>query len=196
MRHTLRTLLGSAVLAAAFHVAPAAASQHMVTGAIAPAPIGHKRFCRDFPAECRVRSSRTEATVLSRARWKELLDVNAAVNGSVEPVTDQEFYATEEFWTYPQGFGDCEDYVLMKRRMLMQRGWPASSLLITVVRQRDGSGHAVLTARTTHGDFVLDNLDYRVRLWTETPYRYVRRQSASHSGRWKAVRDLRRSLGS
>ena len=194
---TAKLVLAAALAALAFgSAAPVAASQTMITGAVAPAPIGHRQFCRQYPAECRVRSLRTVATKLSRRRWAELLEVNAHVNESVLPVTDQDYYATEEHWTYPERYGDCEDYVLLKRHLLMQRGWPASSLLITVVRQSDGSGHAVLTVRTSRGDFVLDNLDYRVRPWAETPYRFIRRQSASHSGRWQVVRDDRARLGS
>lgn len=184
-------LTGTALTATSAH-----AVKPMITGAIAPAPIGHRQFCRDYPADCRIRSRRTAATELTRERWDQLTAVNEHVNRIVQPVTDQEYYATEEFWTYPGEYGDCEDYVLMKRELLMKQGWPASSLLITVVRQRDGSGHAVLTVRTSRGEFVLDNLDYRVRPWTETPYRYVRRQSASHSGRWKAIRDNRARAGS
>ena len=58
----------------------------------------------------------------------------------------------------PNGAGDCEDYVLEKRRELMHKGLSASDLLITVVRKPDGEGHAMLTVRTDKGDFVLDNL--------------------------------------
>ncbi|MEM7069427.1 MAG: transglutaminase-like cysteine peptidase, partial [Pseudomonadota bacterium] len=100
-------------------------------------------------------------------------------------------YNTEEFWTYPTNFGDCEDYVLMKRHMLMERGWPASSLLITVVRQPNGEGHAVLTVRTDRGDFILDNLETKVKPWNETPYTYLKRQAEDHSGRWIALKDFR-----
>ena len=197
MRKTVSGLAALALLAAgAVAATPASSAQTMITGAIAPAPIGHRQFCRDYPAECRVRSARTTATELTRERWAQLVRINEHVNSVVQPVTDAEFYATEEFWTYPGEYGDCEDYVLMKRDLLMKQGWPASSLLITVVRQRDGSGHAVLTARTSRGEFVLDNLDYRVRPWAETPYRFIRRQSASHSGRWQAIRDNRSRLGS
>ena len=39
----------------------------------------------------------------------------------------------------------------------MLRGWPESKLLITVVRDENNEGHAVLTVRTDEGDFILDN---------------------------------------
>ena len=44
--------------------------------------------------------------------------------------------------------GDCEDFVLLKRKKLIAGGFSPSDLLITVVRKPDGEGHAVLTLRT------------------------------------------------
>ena len=77
--------------------------------------------------------------------------------------------------------------------MLMERGWPPSSLLITVVLQPNGEGHAVLTVRTSKGDYILDNLESKIKRWDETPYTYLKRQSESHSGRWKDILDNRAS---
>ena len=54
--------------------------------------------------------------------------------------------------------GDCEDYVLLKRKMLMQAGWPRQALLITVVRDEQGDGHAVLTVKTDKGDIACEHV--------------------------------------
>ncbi len=59
---------------------------------------------------------------------------------------------------YPPTAGDCEDIALLKRRDLIEKGWPVGALLMTVVRQANGEGHAVLTVLTDRGDLVLDNL--------------------------------------
>ena len=118
--------------------------------------------------------------------------MNAHFNQSIIPVTDQELYQVEEFWTYPtSGYGDCEDFVLAKRAALMQAGWPASTLLITVVRQADGSGHAVLTVRSDRGDLVLDNQEGAIRVWNETPYLFLKRQSQANAGQWVDMLDDR-----
>jgi predicted transglutaminase-like cysteine proteinase len=79
--------------------------------------------------------------------------------------------------------------VLEKRRMLNGMGVPLSNLLITVVRKPDGEGHAVLTVRTTKGDFVLDNLNDKVRSWDQTGYRFLKRQAIDNTGRWVSIRD-------
>jgi Bacterial transglutaminase-like cysteine proteinase BTLCP len=41
-------------------------------------------------------------------------------------------------WSCPDdGCGDCEDYVPLRRCLLIQAGWPREALLITVVRDRE-----------------------------------------------------------
>ena len=80
--------------------------------------------------------------------------------------------------------GDCEDYVLLKRRILMERGWPESTLLITVVRDQNNEGHAVLTVRTDKGDFVLDNKRRDIVRFADTPYTYIKRQSERNPLVW------------
>lgn len=165
----------------------AGSSSHMATSGRTSQPIGHHLYCKQYSNDCSIRSNNTAPTKLTRKRWDDLVEVNTLSNTTVTPVTDMEAYNTEEFWTYPKSYGDCEDYVLMKRHMLMQRGWPASSLLITVVIQPNGEGHAVLTVRTDKADYILDNLSNKIMPWNATPYKYVKRQSASHSGRWAKI---------
>lgn len=157
----------------------------------ASAPIGHVDFCKRLKGECRAATRKPTVIRLTRDRWDELLDVNARINRAVEPITDQDLYSRPELWAYPNGAGDCEDYVLLKRRTLIKAGWPASALLITVVRDTDGGGHAVLTARTDRGDLILDNQIEAVLPWYRTPYRYIKRQSETNSARWRRISDQR-----
>jgi len=139
-------------------------------------PYGFVRFCEQSPQYCvqRGNGSRFEATPESLS---DLDEVNRLVNRSVEPATDSEIYGLSEYWTLPGNKGDCEDYALLKQKILVGRGWPSSSLLLTVVRDEKGEGHAVLTARTSQGDFVLDNKSDDVRLWARSNYQFVMRQS-------------------
>ena len=121
---------------------------------------------------------------LSRKAWATMLEVNTRVNQSIRPDTDLNIYGVEELWSYPRSVGDCEDYVLLKRHMLMQKGFSPNDLLITVVLQPNGDGHAVLTVRTDYGDYILDNMRGDVRLWSETGYTFIKRQSSEHAARW------------
>ena len=125
------------------------------------------------------RNSNDARFMATPERLSELDEINRTVNKMIEPATDFEIYGVNELWTIPYDRGDCEDFALLKRRLLMERGWPASSLLMTVVRDEKNEGHAILTARTTQGDFVLDNKNEEVRLWTQSPYHYVMRRPTS-----------------
>jgi predicted transglutaminase-like cysteine proteinase len=154
-------------------------------------PVGHYEFCQTVPEECGQKTTSKTPVQLTRKLWAAIVDINNNVNVAVEPRTDMEMWGQEEHWSYPEGFGDCEDYVLEKRRQLMALGVPAGSLLITVVRQPDGSGHAVLTIRTSAGEFILDNLEPRVLAWADTEYTYLKRQSERHSGVWMQINDGR-----
>jgi len=150
-------------------------------------PIGYVTFCREHQAECRPAGRHAGRMQLTAQRRSELEQVNRYVNQSVTPVTDLDLYGKVEVWTYPSGKGDCEDYVLLKRRMLIERGWPENTLLITVVRDENNEGHAVLTARTDIGDLVLDNKRKEVLRWTDTPYTFVKQQSDRNPLVWSSL---------
>jgi predicted transglutaminase-like cysteine proteinase len=150
-------------------------------------PIGYVNFCRERADECRPSSRFADRVQLTNAKFAELKEVNNSVNDAVAPVTDLELYGKVEVWTYPVKQGDCEDYVLLKRRILIERGWPESTLLITVVRDENNEGHAVLTVRTDRGDFVLDNKQRDVLAWADTPYTFVKQQSARNPLVWTSL---------
>jgi predicted transglutaminase-like cysteine proteinase len=179
------------VLAAASAPVGQASADHvsgsMGTGGPASPPTGHIEFCRRHPRECRIVSRKPPIKLSERVR-ESLASVNRVVNRVVKPRSDILAHNTKEFWSYPdRGFGDCEDVALQKQRMLHQRGIPLSNLLVTVVSHRKGEGHAVLTVRTDQGDFILDYLNSEVKLWTQTGYRFHKRQSSSSPGRWVAI---------
>jgi predicted transglutaminase-like cysteine proteinase len=195
--HMNRAILASILLAALSIVGgPAAAQQtsdaHMKELAQTDPPIGYTQFCAIFPDDCGPFEAGPARIHLTKEAWKQLVDVNDYVNALVEPATDMELYGVEEWWTYPlENRGDCEDYVLLKRKLLLEKGWPASALLITVARDKHGDGHAVLTVTTSAGDLILDNQDAEVRQWSETPYAYLMRQSKRDPETWVSLRDNR-----
>jgi predicted transglutaminase-like cysteine proteinase len=150
-------------------------------------PYGFVRFCEASPEYCglaKFENARFDATP---DRLSELDEINRAINHAIEPKTDLDVYGVSEHWTLPIDKGDCEDYALLKQQVLIKRGWPASALLLTVVRDEKGEGHAVLTARTAQGDFVLDNKTDQVRIWHKTPYDFVMRQSYLNPRAWVSL---------
>jgi predicted transglutaminase-like cysteine proteinase len=197
-----KTILGAGITLAAMVVVIAPAAQaanerplFISTGATAHAPIGWTDFCARMPRECATRPLEARDIVLSQQAWQNLARVNRWVNESIKPITDMDHWGVIERWSYPDdGYGDCEDYVLLKRRVLMEAGWPRQALLITVVRDAKGEGHAVLTVKTDQGEFILDNQEERVLLWSETSYRFVKRQSQTDPNVWVALGDQRPAI--
>ena len=163
------------------------ASRFMRVHGQANPPYGFLQFCQSFASECRPGNTNNTRFQASPYRLIELDEINRRVNAAILPATDNELYGVDEYWTLPTVQGDCEDYVVLKRKLLMRQGWPASALLITVVMDENGEGHAILTARTSHGDFVLDNKYNEVKLWSQTPYRFVMRQSYVNPTVWMSL---------
>jgi predicted transglutaminase-like cysteine proteinase len=174
---------------AAQPVRMAAATSMTVEGA-SKAPIGWVDFCKTNAADCDVAPAKAARMRMTPARYAELDRINRLVNIAVEPVTDQELFGVEEKWTYPvSGKGDCEDYVLEKRRQLIAAGWPRQALLITVVRDLKGDGHAILSVVTDKGDYALDNQADDVKAWFDTGYTFIKRQSQLNPNQWVLLGD-------
>lgn len=165
---------------------------YVAVGEPARAPIGWVEFCVEYKSECATRPTAPRDVVLTAKAWADLVKVNQWANDNIKPITDQEHWGVIERWNYPDdGQGDCEDYVLLKRRMLMQAGWPREALLVTVVRDKKGDGHAVLTVKTNRGEFILDNQETEVLPWNKTGYRFVKRQSQSNPNLWVGLGEPR-----
>lgn len=178
----------AAIFAVMLGATSGAHASSMMTGNLTSQPIGHYEFCLAYAEECaQQRGASVKPAKLTRRLWKSIVNINSAINMVIEPKSDLDIYGREEVWTFPDVAGDCEDYVLLKRQMLINEGISPSALLITVARKPDGEGHAVLTVRTDRGDFILDNLTSQVRSWDQTPYEYLKRQSERHAGHWVTI---------
>ena len=150
-------------------------------------PSGMASLCARQPSFCAALPRGAVTFTLSREGWQMLSSLNDRVNHAIASTTDRALYGVDEYWTLPTTAGDCEDYVLLKRQMLMQRGMAASLLRITVVHDENGEGHAVLTVPTAEGDLVLDNRRDAILHWWQTGYSFIKRQSASDPARWVSL---------
>lgn len=136
------------------------------------------RFCERYAGECDVDRSEPETVELTPTLWQALNSVNLRVNRTLRPTTDLAHWGVVDKWDIPDdGAGDCEDYQLLKRKVLHERyGVPRRALRMTVVIDEDGEGHAVLMARTKSGEFILDNKRDAVLPWHQTGYVFVKRE--------------------
>ncbi len=134
-------------------------------------------FCQRLPEACSVDIREPAFITLTPAVRDTLARVNRRVNARIKPLTDQAHWGVVDRWDYPDdGFGDCEDYQLLKRRMLVERGLPRRALRMTVVIDDIGEGHAVLMVRTDRGDLILDNKTNAVLPAARTGYTFIKRE--------------------
>lgn len=90
--------------------------------------------------------------------------INAEVNARIAYVTDQVAHGVPDRWsaaseTMARGSGDCEDFAILKMRLLSEAGVPAEDMFVVVVRStRLSSEHAVLAVKHGGETYILDNL--------------------------------------
>ncbi len=157
-------------------------------GAETSVPYGWIDFCRRYRSECDNGPAAPLDVNLTADSLKEIERIDKLVNKSVVPVSDMDHWGVLDQWDYPSdGKGDCEDYALFKRKLLIAEGFPRQALLMTVVKDEQNDGHAILTVKTNHGEFVLDNLTDEVRPWEHTGYKFVKRQSQNDENIWIQV---------
>ena len=158
-------------------------------GAQTTIPYGWIDFCSRHAEECT--SGKLEAVDLhlTRQTWKILNDVNSLANTAIVPISNLDHWGTTlDHWDYPvDGKGDCKIYALFKRKLLIERGFPRQALLMTIVRDLNGEGHAVLTVKTDRGDFLLDNLVDDIRPWNATGYTFYKRQAQDDPNVWLSL---------
>lgn len=150
-------------------------------------PVGYVQFCASGAEECKMTKGHAARFDMSVEKWELLNQVNAYVNGKITPSSDIDLYKVAEKWAYPDKAGDCEDYVLLKKRYLGSVGFDAGELLITVVLDEHGEGHAVLTVASDEGDFILDNRRSEILRWNQTHYKFLKRQSQQNPKQWVSL---------
>jgi len=195
MFRILRFAMSAAVAACGWlMIQPAPATGHApivsaaAVGSATSVPWGWVDFCQRYAGECGSGPLPAEDIRLDEKALADLKRIDIWVNAHVAPVTDMEHWGVEDRWDLPiDGRGDCEDYALFKRKILIQMGYPRQALLMTVVHDGADEGHAILTVKTDRGDFALDNLNDSVRPWTDTGYAFVKRQSQEDPNVWVKI---------
>jgi predicted transglutaminase-like cysteine proteinase len=183
------SVLGTMALAITMLAAPAFAeplpeSSRLATANATLPTKAYEEFCQRYPAECAVDLQEEPEITLTPAVWQTLDLINMQVNLVIKPMTDQNHWGVVDRWDLPDdGQGDCEDYQLLKRRMLAEQGLPRRAMRMTVVLDENGEGHAILLVRTDRGDFVLDNKRDEILPWFMTGYKFIMGETTTAS--WK-----------
>jgi predicted transglutaminase-like cysteine proteinase len=139
-------------------------------------PLGFVIFCLDYPQECQPKneSGKTDLDLL-RA-------VNVMVNFTIKQKAESDGF---DIWQIPTDSGDCEDYVLLKRKILIDQGYKWQNLSIAAVRTPFDEIHAVLLAKHDDDIYVLDNLHDDILLLKFSDYQIIKRQDFSKKKTWR-----------
>ena len=100
-------------------------------------------FCDQHPSECMIDVAEPEIIPLASNTLEIIEAVNRHVNRSIAPRRDLDHWGKIDQWDLPtDGEGDCEDYQLLKRKLLVEAGLPRRAMRMTVVIDETGQGHA------------------------------------------------------
>lgn len=150
------------------------------------APMAFTMFCLRYQDECRARPMfRGGPVPLTEARWTELKEVNQAANRAIIPERNDLGLAGETWLIYPNAA--TATTTPSANDTLLERGWPARTLLLSEVEIPSGEHHLVLVVRTKSGDLVLDNLTPQLNPWLRAPYRWLRTQLPGYPRYWTTV---------
>lgn len=153
--------------------------------AFLPPPPGFISFCARFPDQCDANPTSPTELHLTQDGWRVLQRINTSVNEAIWPEDDERHYGRAEYWTIPtDGFGDCDDYALTKRKQLTDAAIPERALRIAIVWSPHSGRHAVLVVATDKGDFVLDNLTDAILEREKTGYNWIEQQDAQDPRAW------------
>lgn len=170
-----------------FSFLPASAGSLIPTSGPATPFVGWLWYCGENPKAC-AKEDPQDFVRVGKRLWAKVERINYNVNTSIRGVKDEDQYGMPEYWTLPEsGSGDCEDYALEKRRLLIKAGIPPGALRLAGVTIPNGDLHAVLVVRTDKGDRVLDNLRAKILPWEETGYRFLKLENTQR-WRWDKVK--------
>lgn len=118
--------------------------------------------------------------------WLLLNNVNFSVNNDYFYIPDIDQYNKTEHWTImpENGGGDCEDFALTKRKILLEE-LPKPSLRLATCWTERGEYHAVLIVTTDMGDYVLDNRYKFIMPWESLRYKWHKMQD--EKGIWRKI---------
>lgn len=143
------------------------------------APTGFYQFCARQPEQCRPVATRRELSLA------EIDAVNRRVNASIRPQAEP---PVQDDWKVGGASGDCEDYALKKRNVLLKAGLGTGRVRLAVGVLRDGEFHAVLIVTTKSGDRVLDNLNAELLSPGRVEFEILSVQSAENPMVWLRVK--------
>ncbi len=131
-----------------------ARAKRLVMSFRAAVPPQWTRFVEEYPLPQQCDTTFPgERVIYTNLRWRLMCAVQREINEIMAYTGDSD----GDHWQImlDGGKGDCEDYALTKRTLLIEAGFPPGCLW-PVMCKKDAKGHMVLVVATSTADFVLD----------------------------------------
>ncbi|MGI9482543.1 MAG: transglutaminase-like cysteine peptidase [Hyphomicrobiales bacterium] len=149
------------------------------------------KLCDDDPTSCHpnLAAWRNAISSMRKLSGDALLEaVNSNVNRLVRYSSDKRAFGRRDHWATPvevlAGFGDCEDYAILKYVTLRELGVEDNGMRIVVVKdEMRNVGHAVLAVHRADGIKILDNRSKILVEHTDVS-NYKPLYSVNRNGRW------------
>jgi predicted transglutaminase-like cysteine proteinase len=111
-----------------------------------------------------------------KAKKEQLKTINFQLNRLL-PQYDSVINKKEDNWATPKeflqvGFGDCEDYVLIKYYSLIKLGFDEKKLFLTIVKENYYGGHHMVLSyfeKKETSPLILDNLSFKILTLEKRP---------------------------
>ena len=103
---------------------------------------------------------------------KDLIEINQKVNTEIIYRSDLNVHGKTEYWEIPLKYGDCEDYALKKRQLLIEKGFNPDNLKLATCWVETEGYHAVLIVTLSDGDYVMDNRYKMPMIKQDLPYKW------------------------
>ncbi len=160
--------------------------------------MGYTILCDVDYMECAYHGNNFEVV---RSELKSMVEgVNTRGNTTIVPINDIDSQNKDEVWSFPIALddtnptllgGDCEDYVLWKKRELLRMGIPEGATSIVLVNTNGDANamadHAVLLVRMADGDYILDNRFPNLMTPQESGYAFKYATSFTNAQEWKEI---------
>ncbi|QOG21663.1 hypothetical protein FOM02_34575 [Bradyrhizobium sp. SEMIA] len=142
-------------------------------------PVQFTAFCAKYPSDCNPRRARSGAGL----ELRKIQFANSIVNAQIAPSE-----RSKNGWDLYPSEGDCGDYAVSKRHLLLSLGGSSSQLLLAEVRHRNsGEHHLILIVLYEGSVLALDNLYEYVLPFGDAvrQYQFLRIASPDNPNVWR-----------
>jgi len=147
------------------------------------APFAFIEACNRYRQACRRKTGQSRVA-LTEGLEQIVFAINERVNHDI--VLSREPKGRDD-WKIDPPKGDCDDFAMTKRKLLMDQGIPPRAISLATGLTPEGVGHVVVVLRTKTGDLVLDNGDDWLKMPSETALQWQRIESEDNPRLWRKL---------